>query len=141
MDKKKKINKYTSEGRAEIHKDLSGQYLQTLRYLMKNMNGMRTVEYNDNRIARFVAQQGKCTVTGIVLDKNQVDCHHIKQLKQGGDDSYQNLVILSDNAHALIHAKTEETIKKYWEVIKPNEKQLGKINKYRIINGLEMIGN
>ena len=140
MDKKKKINKYTPEGRAEIHKDLSGQYLKTLRYLMKNMNGMRTIEYNDNRVAKFVAQKGKCAVMGIVLDKNQVDCHHVKRLKHGGDDSYENLVILSDNVHALIHAKTIKTIEKYWEIIKPNAKQLGKINSYRTIIGLKIIG-
>ena len=70
---------------------------------MNNPCGKQSVEYNDNRIALYVAQKGKCAVSGVELEANQVDCHHKKPLVLGGNDSYQNLIIVSDVVHILIH--------------------------------------
>jgi group II intron reverse transcriptase/maturase len=136
MDKTQNVNKYTSQGRAEIHKNLSGNYVEALYHLMNNPCGTQSVEYNDNRISMFVAQQGKCAVTGIPLEASQVDCHHIITIEDGGNDSYQNLVIVSEYVHALIHAKIGVTIRHYMNLINPNSKQLEKINKFRFFAGL-----
>ena len=78
MDKKSRVNKYTPEGRAEIHKNLAGINMAVLYHLMNNPCGKQSVEYNDNRIALYVAQKGKCAVSGVELEANQVDCHHKK---------------------------------------------------------------
>lgn len=136
MDKKGKINKYTPEGRAEIHKNLGNINMDTLYQLMKQTNGTQSVEYHDNRIALYVAQHGKCAVSGQFLDANQVDCHHKKPIKQGGTDCYQNLIIVSDVVHILIHAKTERTIQKYMKLLQPDKKQLNKLNKLRVMAGM-----
>ena len=40
-----------------------------LSYVMKNFIPNRTIEYNDNRISKFIAQYGKCAVTGVELGK------------------------------------------------------------------------
>ena len=58
MDKKSRVNKYTPEGRAEIHKNLSGVNMAVLYHLMNNPCGKQSVEYNDNRIALYIAQKG-----------------------------------------------------------------------------------
>ena len=113
MDRKNRVNPYTPEGRTEIHKNLAGLNLAVMNHLMNTPAGQQSVEYNDNRIALYVAQKGKCAVSGIALDANQVDCHHKKPLSLGGDDSYQNLIIVSDAVHVLIHSSSERTIKKY----------------------------
>ena len=131
MDKKAKVNKYTPEGRAEIHKNLAGVNMAVLYHLMNNPAGKQSVEYNDNRIALYVAQAGKCAVSGELLDADQVDCHHKKPLSLGGDDSYQNLIIVSDVVHILIHSSNERTTQKYLNMLKPNKKQLDKLNKLR----------
>jgi hypothetical protein len=133
MDKKNQVNKYTPEGRAEIHKNLAGINMDVLYHLMNNPAGKRSVEYNDNRIALYVAQKGKCAVSGLELEANQVDCHHKKPLSLGGDDSYKNLIIVSDVVHILIHSSNDRTIRKYLEVFKPNKKQLEKLNKLRVL--------
>ena len=133
MDKKSRVNKYTPEGRAEIHKNLAGINMDVLYHLMNNPAGKQSVEYNDNRIALYVAQKGKCAVSGVELEANQVDCHHKKPLSLGGDDSYKNLIIVSDVVHILIHSSSDRTIRKYLEVLKPNKKQLEKLNKLRIL--------
>lgn len=139
LDKKKKINKYTLQGRLEIHKNLEGEYVQNLYYLMKRPVGGRSVEFNDNRIALFVAQRGNCAVMGTPLDVKKTDCHHIIRSKDGGDDSYQNLVVISSAIHELLHATSTTIIQKYLKMFTPNKKQLAKINKYREILNLELL--
>ena len=131
MDRKNRVNPYTLEGRTEIHKNLAGLNLAVMNHLMNTPAGQQSVEYNDNRIARYVAQKGKCAVSGIALDANQVDCHHKKPLSLGGDDSYQNLIIVSDAVHILIHSSSERTIKKYLNDLQLNSKQLAKLNNLR----------
>lgn len=131
MDRKNRVNPYTPEGRAEIHKNLAGLNLAVMNHLMNTPAGQQSVEYNDNRIALYVAQKGKCAVSGIALDANQVDCHHKKPLSLGGDDSYQNLIIVSDAVHVLIHSSSERTIKKYLNDLQLNSKQLAKLNNLR----------
>ena len=131
MDKKSKVNKYTPEGRAEIHKNLAHVNMETLYHLMNTPCGTASVEYNDNRISLYVAQKGKCAVMGTELEANQVDCHHKNPLEYGGDDSYKNLIIVSNKIHILIHAADERTIRKYLNELKPNQRQLEKLNKLR----------
>lgn len=131
MDRKIRVNPYTPEGRTEIHKNLAGLNLAVMNHLMNTPAGQQSVEYNDNRIALYVAQKGKCAVSGIALDANQVDCHHKKPLSLGGDDSYQNLIIVSDAVHVLIHSSSERTIKKYLNDLQLNSKQLAKLNNLR----------
>lgn len=131
MDKKSRVNKYTPEGRAEIHKNLAGINMAVLYHLMNNPCGKQSVEYNDNRIALYVAQKGKCAVSGVELEANQVDCHHKQPLMLGGNDSYQNLIIVSDVVHILIHSSNERTIRKYLKVLNLDKKQLAKLNKLR----------
>lgn len=131
MDRKIRVNPYTPEGRTEIHKNLAGLNLAVMNHLMNTPAGQQSIEYNDNRIALYVAQKGKCAVSGIALDANQVDCHHKKPLSLGGDDSYQNLIIVSDAVHILIHSSSERTIKKYLNDLQLNSKQLAKLNNLR----------
>ena len=83
--------------------------LALLYHLMNNPCGKQSVEYNDNRIALYVAQKGKCAVSGVELEANQVDCHHKKPLVLGGNDSYQNLIIVSDVVHILIHSSNAKS--------------------------------
>lgn len=139
MDKKIKVNSYTYEGRKEIHKNLEVINMKILYELMNKTNGARSVEYNDNRIALYVAQHGKCGITSIELSNEDIDCHHKIPIELGGDDSYSNLIILHNNIHKLIHAKDKKTISKYLNKFNLNSKQLNKVNKLRILAKQEEI--
>ena len=127
MDKKRSINKYTPQGRAEIHKNLECVDIDVLHYLMNNPCGTESVEYNDNRIALYVAQKGRCAVTKDELYVTEIDCHHKIPREYGGSDEYSNLIIVSDKVHILIHSSNEKTIKKYLDLVKPDSKQLAKM--------------
>jgi hypothetical protein len=104
-----------------------------MRYLMNTPCGNQSVEYNDNRIALYVAQKGLCAITRIRLEKNEIDCHHKLPIEYGGNDKYSNLIIVSDKIHILIHSTNDRTIRKYLNIIKPDSYQLRKINKLRIM--------
>lgn len=139
MDKKLKINKYTPQGRTEIHKNLGNVNMSVLYYLMNNPCGNESVEYNDNRISMYVAQAGKCAVSGEFLKVNQIDCHHKTPKHYGGNDCYENLIIVSDKIHILIHSSNERTIKKYLGMLNLNTKQMNKLNKLRVMAQMPML--
>lgn len=131
MDIKAKINKYTQEGRAEIHKNITSVNIKTMYSLMNSVSGWKSVEYCDNRISLFVAQKGRCAVTSTELETDNIYCHHKVPVRLGGNDNYKNLIIITSDVHKLIHAEKAETIKKYIDLVNPKKKQLEKINRLR----------
>ena len=137
MYKKKKICKYTAEGREEIHRNLKFDetVITVLHMLARAYLPNRSVEYMDNRVSLYAAQYGKCAVTGKVLWIDEIHCHHKKPLSQGGTDEYKNLIIVHIDVHKLIHATKLETIQAYLDKIKPDKSQLDKINKLRVLAG------
>ncbi len=131
--KKQAINKYTVEGRALIHKNLADITETELKWLRENpvINGQTTVEYNDNRISLYVAQKGKCSVTGEKLLPWDIHCHHKRLWSETKDDSYKNLTIIKPSVHRLIHATKEKVINQLLNELKLTEEQLDKLNKLR----------
>ena len=69
------------------------------------------------------------------LKISDMEVHHKKPKELNGTDEYNNLIIITYEIHKLIHAKTDKTIQKYMEIIKPNKKLLKDINKYRKLAG------
>lgn len=139
IHKKKSVNKYTAAGRAEIHKNLECVDMSILHSLMKNPITSATVEYNDNRISLYVAQQGKCAITKKQLSLEEIHCHHKKPKSLGGGDNYANLIILHERIHRLIHATQKCTISAIMQTVQLNKQQLDKLNKLRKLAGIEAI--
>ncbi len=131
MDKKRSVQKYTPEGRKEIHKNLDMD-TRLLKLLSQQSLHGRSAEYADNRLSLFCAQFGKCAVTGEVFELlENIHCHHKLPRGSGGKGNYQNLVLVHEDVHKLIHATTESTIQKYLSLFNLSKKQLGKLNKFR----------
>jgi group II intron reverse transcriptase/maturase len=138
MWKRKSVCKYTPEGRHEIHKML-GVNTKTMILLMKAKSFSRSIEYMDNRISLYAAQYGKCAVTGRQLELHEIHCHHKNPVNQGGNDRFDNLIILHEIVHRLLHATQKETIKSYLSQLKLNPKQKAKLNKLRLLANLQTI--
>ena len=128
--KRKSVNKYTPEGRTLIHKNLEIDTM-TMLWLIRNPVRGRSIEYADNRISLYAAQYGKCAVTGQLMNAHDIHCHHKVPVSMGGTDEYANLVLVLKNVHALIHASSETTIKRYLSELKLDKSQLEKLNKLR----------
>lgn len=139
MWKNGKVNKYTPEGRKEIHNQLQKVNLNILHYLMRNPNENQSVEYNDNRLSLYCAMQGKCAITKTILEKDNIHCHHIIPRKDGGGDNYQNLILIDKRVHILLHATKAETIEKYLGILNLSKAQLNKLNTYRATLNLNAI--
>ena len=132
--KKKKVCKYTPEGRAEIHKNL-GINTSIMLALMRIKEPRRSVEYMDNRISLYAAQYGRCAVTGKELWLDEIHCHHKQPLSNGGTDKYMNLVIVHRDIHRLIHATDPNTIAVYLNLFQLDKKALAKLNALRVLAG------
>jgi 5-methylcytosine-specific restriction endonuclease McrA len=131
---KQDICDYTKKGRKKIHEKLKSVDPNVLRYIMENPVKGETIEYNDNRIARYSGQGGTCYITGKPLTIGDIECHHKKPRNDGGGDNYNNLILVTYNIHKLIHAKKQETIEKYLDKVEKlylDEKTLSKLNKFR----------
>ncbi|WP_250859710.1 group II intron reverse transcriptase/maturase [Enterococcus faecalis] len=111
---KVKINKYTPEGRELIHRNQSAVSEIALRWIRSHpvVSDRATVEFNDNRISLFIAQLGKCSVTGEELNVLDMHCHHKIPYHLSKDDKYSNLIIVKPEVHILIHA-TKGSVAKF----------------------------
>ena len=136
--KRKAVNKYTAEGRKQIHQNLKFN-TSVMLWMMRNPVKSRTVEYADNRISLFAAQYGKCAITGKQLSTDDIHCHHKVPVSKGGGDEYANLILVSKDIHTVIHASTDETIRKYLTILKLDAKQLTKLNKLRTMAEMPQI--
>lgn len=139
IHKKKSINKYTSAGRAEIHKNLECVDMSLLHILMRTPVADASIEYNDNRISLYAAQHGCCAVTKEKLHLDEIHCHHKTPKSQGGGDEYANLIILHERVHRLIHATSMDTITKIASTLELIPAQQKKLNKLRKQAGNEAI--
>jgi group II intron reverse transcriptase/maturase len=130
MVKKKEVCKYTPKGRELIHANLKVD-TRVLNRLSAARDIHRSIEFMDNRISLYVAQYGKCAVTGWQLWTDEIYCHHKLPASMGGDDKYQNLIIVHPFVHKLIHASEEDTIREMLEALGLEKKQVEKVNKLR----------
>lgn len=140
MSKKRTINSYTPEGRAEIHDGLKLN-MSILLQLMKTSTPMGSVEFMDNRLSLWCAQYGKCAITGRELMVDEIHCHHKipKEPPFYGTYRYENLIIVHVDVHRLIHATAPETIAKYLAMLNLTKRQLNKVNSLRKSAGLAEI--
>ena len=139
MNFTQEVNKFTVSGRTLIHNKL-GDVRTLVKYLLRNKEYDKSIEYNDNRVSLMAGQNGKCSVTKEPLVIGYMECHHKKPKVLGGTDEYNNLMWVRTEVHKLIHATTSETIEKYFTILKLDEKALKKVNSLRLLaENLEIV--
>jgi 5-methylcytosine-specific restriction endonuclease McrA len=134
-------NIYTPQGKTEVHNNLDGD-IKLLVPLMRSRiySHNENIEFYDNKISLYSAQGGKCAISGKVFQSvEEIHAHHKIPKSQGGKDNYQNLVLILDDYHRLIHASKQETIIKYIIKLQIDAKQLRIINNFRNKIGLQEI--
>ena len=115
-------NIYNPIEREAIHLTQKVADYKVIKYLIENPIQGQSTEYNDNRISLYIGQLGKCEITKEELDVGNMECHHLIPRNKGGLDNYDNLVLITREAHKLIHSTQQETINKYLKLI-PNENE------------------
>jgi len=122
------INDYIASSRKNYHRDLKAIPKDVLKQVRNTYSSSRSIEYNDNRISRYIAQYGKCYVTKRIIDIDRVHCHHILPIRLSGNDSYENLVVVDEFVHRLIHATSELTIGKLLATMKLTSEDFERLN-------------
>ncbi len=123
---------YVKSEREQLHKHIEDiKIKRIMEYMMNNPIRDKSVEYNDNRLSLYVAQKGKCHITGKLLEIDEIHCHHKKQKAKGGGDEYKNLVILHKDVHRLIHLKDDDKIYELQNILKLDKNQTSKLLKLK----------
>lgn len=139
MCKRQKSCCYTPEGRDGLHDNLRINVSLMLK-LMRQPSYGKSLEYMDNRISLFSAQWGKCAITGKEFKvTGEIHCHHKIPKEKGGTDKYENLLLVLEPVHRLIHAIEADIIRKYLNLLNLNKEQLRKVNGLREMAGLNII--
>lgn len=133
------LNKYTAEGRKEIHKQLETVDIERVHELMRNPISNETVEFNDNCVSLFVAQRGKCAICKLPLTLENMRCVRKIPKSCGGDDKYNNLIIVHKEMERLIKSQDNKEIKRILNKYKLESNQRRKVNTIRKNAGLEEI--
>lgn len=121
---------YSEEGRVRIFKQLNAILAVPLAKITESPIMDETIEYNDNRISRWISQQGRCYVTDEFLNES-FECHHVVPRKLGGSDRFDNLVILTPEVHRMVHMTNVEIIVEMLKYYGIKGDKLKKFNKLR----------
>lgn len=133
------ITPFTEEGRVQISTRLSKDIRQEIVLLMDSNIPTQSVEYMDNRISRYSMKKGKCEITGMFLQAENVYCHHCIPKHLGGSDKFNNLRILQKEVHELIHITDKIRANTLIKILGITKSMLEKVNKYRVKCELEII--
>ena len=89
-------------------------------------NERDTVELYESKMSRILSQKGKCYITGEPLKYGELATHHITPVASGGGDEYENVIIIDDEVHKIIHFSKdiEEAKIKMLDNYKLNKKKL-----------------
>lgn len=66
-------------------------------------NARATTELYESKISRLVSQKAKCYITQQPLIKGEIATHHIIPISKGGNDEYENVIIIQSQVHDIIH--------------------------------------
>lgn len=138
MRKSRKINPYTSEGRAEIHDNLRVD-VNSMLWLMRHPISTESVRYNDNRVSLYAGQDGKCAITGKKLDVQTCICYRKTNNCKKGNGNYQNLLLLSLQGLAIVSSEDMMSVVALVKEYSLNAKVITKVNKLRATAGLPLL--
>lgn len=136
MNFRQKTNSYTKEGRELIHKELAIINYNIIKEVKDSHITTETIEYNDNRISKYVSQQGQCNITGIDLENKEWYCHRVIPKEYGGNDRYRNLTIVKEDIHRALHTDDLEIIRSIMSKYKLKKNQKLRFNNLRLELGL-----
>ena len=92
---KKEICNYTENRRKKIHNNQRAVESSKLKAFQMFLNEDDTIEFRNNMVSKFVAQYGKCYITGKELEPENAVGIRIKPNERNDTDDYSNIVIVS----------------------------------------------
>lgn len=127
MNKLTCLNKYDDT----ICKKVKNNINKEIFFMQSHPISNRSVKYNINRVNKYFEQKGKCYILNNFIPSSEINCHHILPRKNGGGDDIDNLVIIHENIHKIVHMTDKKKIDKIVKKLKLTSNQIKKINNFR----------
>ena len=125
------ICNYTYKGREKIHENLMRVSPLELRTISQSRDINENIDFNDNRISAYVAQQGNCYISGIHLNIIEAKCFRKKPLKRGGTNRHGNIAFVCDEVFKALFTRNPTDARTLLKKYKLNEAQWTKFNTIR----------
>ena len=132
------ICNFTEHGRSKIHEEIALVTKGEIRILLEYKDTTKSVEFNDNRISVFIAQQGNCYITNRRHSPTDVVCIY-KNITETDRDKYQNLVFVEIPISKAILTESVQQAKMWLMNYGLSSQQKKKLNKIRANYGYQAI--
>lgn len=132
------ICNFTEHGRSKIHEEIALVTKGEIRILLEYKDTTKSVEFNDNRISVFIAQQGNCYITNRRHSPTDMVCIY-KNITETDRDKYQNLVFVEIPISKAILTESVQQAKMWLMNYGLSSQQKKKLNKIRANYGYQAI--
>ena len=132
------ICNFTEHGRSKIHEEIALVTKGEIQILLKHKDTTKSVEFNDNRISVFIAQQGNCYITNRRHSPTDMVCIY-KNITETDRDKYQNLVFVEIPISKAILTESVQQAKMWLMNYGLSSQQKKKLNKIRANYGYQAI--
>lgn len=132
------ICNFTKHGRSKIHQEITLVTKVEIQTLLERKDTTKSVEFNDNQISVFIAQQGNCYITNRRHSPTDMVCIY-KRPADLDKDKYQNLVFVEIPISKAIHTESAEEAKLWLKNYDLKSQQRKKLNKLRANYGYQTI--
>ena len=122
------ICNFTEHGRSKIHEEIALVTKGEIRILLEYKDTTKSVEFNDNRISVFIAQQGNCYITNRRHSPTDMVCIY-KNITETDRDKYQNLVFVEIPISKAILTESVQQAKMWLMNYGLSSQQKKKLNK------------
>ncbi len=132
------ICNFTEHGRSRIHEEIALVTKGEIRILLEYKDTTKSVEFNDNRISVYIAQQGNCYITNRRHSPTDMVCIY-KNITETDRDKYQNLVFVEIPISKAILTESVQQAKMWLMNYGLSSQQKRKLNKIRANYGYQAI--
>lgn len=102
------------------------------RFLFRKTNNGTISPLDVCRMAAFLVQDGRCYVSGRKLVENQRELHHRLPRKDGGKDTFENLIYLDRTIHHMVHTTSLTDFMRMLYEVQLTMQQLHLLNQLRL---------
>lgn len=87
-----------------------GVSLEAIGYLVNTSKYIKSSRLAMFRISKYSSVKGISYLSGEFVPVQEYHCHHIKPREKGGTHDFDNLCVLSEMEHQILHSKTPEQL-------------------------------
>lgn len=87
-----------------------GVTMEAIDYLVNTSKLIKNSRYAMFRISKYSSVKGVSYLSGEFVPVDEYHCHHIIPRKKNGADDFDNLCVLSETEHVILHSKTPERL-------------------------------